>query len=116
MMPEPGRQEQTVPIRTHRYLIYVPAGDPAAAAQALADCLDYAEREHPDWESAGIIVGRWTAVVSMLACGKADIVIISKRSDLPPDRIPRVIAVEEELSGPAPRDPRRPGGRRPHLS
>lgn len=114
MMTEHARQEQTVPICTNRYLIYIPKGD--AAAQSLADCLGYAEREHPDWTSAGVIVGRWPVVVSMLACHQADIVLIARRSDLPPDRIPRVIAVEEELSGPAPRDSRRPGGRRPHLS
>lgn len=114
MTPERAWQEQTVPICTRRYLIYIPDGD--ESAKALADCLEYAERHHPDWESAGIIVGRWTAVVSMLACGKADVVLIAKRSHLPPDRLPRVIAVEEELSGPAPRDSRRPGGRRPHLS
>lgn len=112
-MPE-AHQEQTVRICTNRYLIYIPRGD--AAAQALADCLDYVEREHPEWTSEGVIVGRWQAVVSMLACGKADIVVIAKRSHLPPDRIPRVVAVEDELSGPPPCDSRRPAGRRPLMS
>jgi len=112
-MPGSGQQEHTVRIRTNRYLIYIPRGD--AAAQALADCLDYAEREHPDWISAGVVVGRWQAVVSMLLEGEADLVLVAERTHLPPDRIPRVVAVAEELTPPAPRDSRRPGGRRPRL-
>lgn len=112
-MPE-AHQEQTVRICTNRYVIYIPRGD--AAAQALADCLAYAEHEHPEWIPEGVIVGRWQAVVSMLAVGKADIVLIAQRSHLPPDRIPRVVSVEDELADPAPRDSRRPGGRRPRMS
>lgn len=108
----PGaRQEQTVRIATH-YLIYIPHGD---AAQALADCLSYAEIEHPEWIPAGVVVGQWQAIVALLADNHADVVLIAARAHLPADRIPRVVAVEEELSGPPPRDSRRPTGRRPRL-
>lgn len=111
-----GQQQQTVRIGADRFLVYIPAGN--AGPQALADCLAYAEDAHPEWIPAGVIVGRWSAVVSMLAVGLADIVVIAQRAHLPADRIPRVIAVEEELSGapPAPRDSRRPPSRRPRMS
>lgn len=110
-----GQQEHTVRIREVRYLIFVPDGD---AGEALAECLEYAQREHPEWTSGGVIVGHWTAVVTMLSQGLADVVLIAQRSHLPRDRFPRVVSVEEELAGtlPAPRDSRRPGRRRPHLS
>lgn len=113
-MAERAQQETTVRVRAVEYLIYIPPGD--AGPQALADCLAYAEREHPEWTSAGVVVGQWTAVVQMLAGGQADVVVIAQRAHLPADRLPRVVAVEEQLSCPAPRDSRRPGHRRPHLS
>lgn len=109
-----GTQQQTVRIRTSRYLIYIPAGD--AGAAALAECLAYSETEHPEWTFAGVIAGQWTAVFSMLAQGEAEIVLVAQRSHLPPDRTPRVVSVEEELAGAPRRDSRRPAGRRPRVS
>lgn len=110
-----GRQQQTIRICAIRYLIYVPAGDEGPVA--LAECLAYAERDHPEWDSCGVIVGAWQAVISMLVRGLADIVVIAQRSHLPADRLPRIVAVEEELSAPSStaRDSRRPAGRRPRL-
>lgn len=108
-----GQQERTVRISTNRYLIYIPSGETGPAA--LAECLAYAEAEHPDWAFAGVIAGHWQAVFGMLATGDADVVLVAQRADLPPDRIPRVVSVEEELAGRPPRDSRRPGGRRPRI-
>jgi hypothetical protein len=108
-----GQQEQTVRICI-LYVVYIPAAD---AEQALAECLEYAGREHPEWGLAGVVTGDWAAVVAMLGGGQAEVVVIAQRSHLPVDRIPRVIAVEEQLSAPVPaaRDSRRPAGRRPRL-
>jgi hypothetical protein len=78
-----------------RYVIYVPVDE---RTTAMAECLEYVTREHPDWKSAGVIVGRWTAVVAMVERGLAEIILVAQRSHLPPDRIPRVVAVEEELT------------------
>ena len=109
-----GQQQQTVRISTSRYLVFIPTGD--AGAAALAECLAYAETEHPEWTFAGVVAGGWQAVFTMLAKGEADIVVVAQRAHLPPDRLPRVVAVEEELAAAVPRDSRRPGGRRPHLA
>ncbi len=109
-----GQQQQTVRIRTNRYVAFIPAGD--AGPAALAECLAYAETEHPEWTFAGVVAGGWQAVFTMLANGEADVVVVAQRAHLPPDRLPRVVAVEEELAAPAPRDSRRPGVRRPRLS
>jgi len=80
--------------RALRYVIFIPADiDPA---ETVAVCMDYAKTQ-PGWQSEGVIIGRWTAVVAMLEAGHAQVVIIADRSHLPPDRIPRVVVVEEEL-------------------
>lgn len=108
-----GQQQQTVQILTNRYLIFIPRGD--AGPPALAECLAYAERAHPEWQFAGVIAGQWREVFALLAAARADVVLVAQRAHLPVDRIPRVIAVEEELSAPPPRDSRRPAGRRPRM-
>lgn len=109
-----GQQEHTVRISTNRYLIYIPLGE--AGAAALAECLAYAEQAHPEWDFAGVVAGSWQAAFGMLANGDADVVLVAQRADLPADRLPRIVAVEEELAATPPRDSRRPGGRRPRLS
>lgn len=48
----------------------------------------------------------WAGVVAMLASGEADLAVIANRADLPPNRLPRVEAVGEEV--PAPTALRRP--------
>lgn len=113
-MPERAQQEQTVRIPVNRYVVFIPAGE--AGPAALAECLAYAEASHPEWAFAGVVAGGWRAVFSMLADGGADVVVVAQRAHLPPDRLPRVVAVEEELAAPVRRDSRRPSGRRPRLS
>jgi hypothetical protein len=108
-----GQQEHTVRIGTLRYVIYVPAGDDGPLA--LAECLAYAEREFPAWTSAGVVVGRWLAVSSMIDRRMVDVVLIARRSHLPPDRMPRIVAVEEEPAARCVRDSRRPTQRRPMM-
>lgn len=85
-----------------RFVVYVP-DDGNTQAQALNECLEYVEKQHPDWRSAGVIVGRWPAVVAMVERGLAQVVLVAERAHLPPDRVPRVVSVEEEKTRPTER-------------
>lgn len=95
-----------------RYVIYVP--DDTRQEGALAECLNYAENTHPEWHSAGVVTGRWPDVIAMTRAGLADVILIAERAHLPPDRVPRVVSVEEEMSAHPGGCPTRPTQRRPH--
>lgn len=76
-----------------RYVIFVPRGEQFTTS--LARCLQYAAST--EWEPQGVIIGRWDDVVRMCHEGAVEIVIIDDRDHLPPDRIPRLVVVGEEL-------------------
>lgn len=78
-----------------RYVIFTPVEE---RTEDLAECLEYVNRQHPEWESSGVVVGAWSAAVAMVTRGLAEIILVAQRSHLPPDRLPRVVSVEEELA------------------
>lgn len=81
-----------------KYVIFVP-DDGASRAEAMNECLEYAANEHPDWDAAGIIIGRWSDAIAMTRKGLAEVILVAERAHLPPDRVPRVVSVEEEVAG-----------------
>lgn len=99
-----------------KYVVFVP-DDGETRTQAMNDCLEYANTEHPDWDAAGVIVGRWADAVAMARQGLAEVILVAQRAHLPPDRLPRIVSVEEETAGQPRRDRSwgflRPTSRRP---
>lgn len=97
-MPErrkkPTRRSQKR--RRLRYVIFAPSGD--EYVPSLVRCLEYAAAT--GWQSEGVILGRWDAVTDMLMRRAVDVVIVDDRDHLPPDRIPRLVIVREQLNGP----------------
>lgn len=73
-----------------RAIIYVPH-DHMEHCTIL--CLEYAQQA--GYVVEGIVVDRWEDAQSMALAGVADIVIVAERSQLPPDRAPRIEVVAE---------------------
>jgi hypothetical protein len=77
--------------------IYV-CGGPAAERSA-AECAEYAAGE--GWRVVAYVRAesgddRWSDVLALLADGVVDVVVAPSRRDLPPDRVPRLVLVDEE--------------------
>ncbi len=75
-----------------RAIIYVPSDDMEHCAIL---CLEYAQQA--GYLVEGVVVGRWRDAQSMALSGVAEVVIVADRSQLPPDRTPRIEAVSEHL-------------------
>lgn len=75
-----------------RAIIYVPHDD---MEQCAILCLEYAAQAGYDVQ--GVVVGRWRDAQSMALDGAAEVVIVAERSQLPPDRAPRIEVVAEHL-------------------
>lgn len=92
-----------------RAVIVVQAG-PDAEHDAQ-DCIRWCEAN--GYPVARVIVGDgWQEAVRVCLDGEADMVVVPRRADLRPDRVPQLRIVEEERAT-EDRRRRRPGWRRP---
>lgn len=84
--------------------IYIPTG--ADLNRWLTACTELAQAR--GWH-ADTLVRRWDDLVSLALSGRAPVAIVGTRGHLPPDRVPRIEAVDEQppLTVPAQRRPRR---------
>lgn len=72
-----------------RAIIYAPTADIAATAR----CLEHVT-EH-QYHLVGVVAHDFAAAQRMLDEGKAGVLVVSQRADLPPDRLPRFEVVAE---------------------
>jgi hypothetical protein len=77
--------------RVQRAAIFIPDAD---AVESAARCLECAEAN--ELQVIGVVVGDWHVIESMLRDGTVTIVVADSRTDLPPDREPRLLIVAEQ--------------------
>jgi hypothetical protein len=73
-------------------VIFVRRGD--GASGRVAGCWDHCQRR--GYHTTAVL-GDWAEVVEMVMSGRAEVVVVHSRDDLPPGRVPRV-----EVAGEAP--------------
>jgi hypothetical protein len=93
--PSPRERRELQPLRA---VVFMPPGTPAAARWTDA-CSDYIQRRG---YRLAAVVGAWRDVIQLVFGDEADVVVVGRRDQLPPDRIPRVDVVVEEDRGEAP--------------
>lgn len=79
-----------------RAIIYV---SPEDQQKWDAACVEYCSRR--GYRVVARVVdgpGRWDEVVNMLKAGEAELVVVASSMHLPPDRMPRIESVTEEIS------------------
>jgi len=101
-LPTPRERRELRPLRA---VVFLPPGTPAAARWTDA-CSEYIQRRG---YRLAAVVSAWKDVVHLLFGDEADVVVVGRRDQLPPDRTPRLDVVVEEKpdSPPARRRPKR---------
>lgn len=72
-----------------RAIIYTPAAD----IESTARCLEHVREQ--SYHLVGVVAHDFAAAQRMLAEGKAAILVVDSRTDLPPERMPRFEVVAE---------------------
>lgn len=85
-------------------VIYV--SDGVLSDRVAAECAQFCEQE--GWRVGSFVQAdakddRWADAVAVLMSGDADVLVVANRGHLPPDRLPRLVVIQEE------RDRRRRG-------
>lgn len=104
LVPSPSRQRRE--LRPLRAVVFLPPGTPAAARWTDA-CGEYIQR--CGYQLAAVC-GTWKDAIRLIFDDQADVVVVGRRDQLPPDRTPRLEAVTDAT--PAGENHRRPQRRR----